>query len=115
MSQTFNDGVVRLYSVSSPEANAAMPTENLTLKHRVRYQARTVGMNRHFAALQAQVEVSHVLRCLRLRDVSTQDVAILDDGAQYRIEQIQYPSNVEMPCMDLTLERLEEKFEVTGV
>jgi len=38
--------------------------------------------------------------------VSTQDVAIPNDGRQYRIVQVQYPEDVQPPVMDLTLEEV---------
>ena len=115
MTQTYNDGVVKLYSVTIPPSDGKRPIETLTLKHALRYHRRTVGMNRHYVALQAQVNISHVLRCQRLTDIATQHVAILPDGEQYRIVQIQYPDDIEPPSMDLTLERLTAKYEVDDV
>lgn len=110
--QQFNDGVVKIYDVTNIAVNGAMPVEKLTLKQTLRYKERTVGLNRYWTALQANVRVSYVLRCQRLRGVSTQDVAIPNDGTQYRIVQIQYPEDINPPVMDLTLEKISQKYEV---
>ena len=65
-----------------------------------------------FTALQANVRVNYVLRCPRLRDISTQDIAIPNDGKQYRIYQIQYPEDIDPPVMDMTLEELEAAYDI---
>jgi hypothetical protein len=68
--QSFNDGVVNIYSVSDTSVDGGMPTETLTLKQTLRYHERTVGLTRFYTAKQANVEVKYVLRCPRLRYVS---------------------------------------------
>jgi hypothetical protein len=69
-------------------------------------------MSRYYAAMQANVQISYVLRCPRLRSVSTQDVAVPNDGAQYAIRQIQYPEDVVPPVMDLTLEAVTSPYAI---
>jgi hypothetical protein len=101
--QTFNDGVVKIYDLTDGV---------LALKHTLHYHERTVGMSRHYTAKQAQVKIAYVLRCPRLRDVSTQDIAVPLDGKQYRIEQIQYPEDIKPSVMDLTLEELTADYKV---
>ena len=111
--QNFNDGVVSIYAVSDTGVDGGMPTETLTLKHTLRYHERTVGLNRFYTAKQANVEVKYVLRCPQLRDISTQDIAIPNDGKQYRIIQVQYPEDIVPPVMDLTLEELLQDYDMT--
>ena len=111
--QLFNDGVVNIFSVGNIAEPGNMPKDGLT--HKVgplHYEERTVGMNRFWTAMQAQVKVERLLRVPRINSVSSQDVAIPIDGEQYKIIQIQYPKDVEPPCMDLSLERLEAKYEI---
>ena len=112
MPQTFNDGVVKIYEVINTAPNGEMPVEGLSLKRTLRYHERTVGLNRFFTALQANVRVNYVLRCPRLRDISTQDIAMPNDGKQYRIFQIQYPEDIDPPVMDMTLEELEAAYDI---
>ena len=108
--QTFNDGLVKIYAVENIAENGAMPVEKLKIKQQLRYHERTVGYGRFWTALQNNVRVKYVLRCQRLREISTQDIAIPNDGKQYRIIQVQYPEDITPPVMDLTLEKLEQEF-----
>lgn len=110
--QTYNDGVVSIYTVSDVSQPGGMPVEALTLKEALRYEERTVGLTRFYAALQNNVNIKYVLRCPRIRSVSTQDVAVPVDGKQYKIVQIQYPQDVEPPSMDLTLEELSPVYDI---
>ena len=113
--QTFNDGILKVYEVTNAARPGGMPVEGLAIKHTLRYKERTVGLNRYWTALQANVRVQYVLRCPRLRNVSAQDVAIPNDGKQYRIVQIQYPEDVDPPVMDLTLEELKQLNDILEV
>ena len=44
--------------------------------------------------------------------VSNQDVAIMEDGQRYRIDSVQHVPDVYPPCMDLTLAKVEQEYEV---
>ncbi len=110
--QTFNSGIVNIYDVTNTAGPGDMPQWAITLKRTLRYKERTVGLQRFWAAHQANVTVNYVLRCPRLRDVSAQDVAIPNDGKQYRIVQIQYPEDVDPPVMDLTLEEIKPVYDI---
>lgn len=110
--QTHNDGIVKIYRVDNVSQPGNKPVEGLILKQTLRYKERTVGLTRTRLALQTGAEISYVLRCPRLRDVSPQDVAIPNDGKQYRITMVQYPEDTNPPVMDLELERLEHDYAV---
>nr|DAQ35643.1 MAG TPA: putative head-tail adaptor [Caudoviricetes sp.] len=111
--QAYNDGVVKIYTVSDGAAPGNMPHDALTLKETLRYKERTVGNQRYYQAMQAGAKVDTVLRCPLRRDVSGQDVAIPNDGKQYKITLVQYPEDAEPPTMDLTLERVTQDYELS--
>jgi SPP1 family predicted phage head-tail adaptor len=113
--QVFNDGIVTIYSVTNSAAAGDNPVEKLTLKESLHYAERTVGLNRHYAASMANVDVKYVLRCPRRRCVSNQDIAIPNDGRQYQIEQVQYPEDIRPPVMDLTLEEITANYDIEDV
>ena len=104
---------MKVYGVTNSAANGSKPVEALKLKHTLRYHERTVGLTRYYEALQANVKVQYVLRCPRLIGVSTQDVAVPNDGKQYRIVQVQYPEDVQPPVMDLTLEEVAATYDIS--
>lgn len=109
--QTFNDGIVKVYSVGDISSPGNMPKDGLTLKNTLRYEERTVGMSRFWGGLQANVNVEQLIRVPRINSISSQDVAIVN-GNQYSIKQVQYINSVEPPSMDLSLERLEADYEI---
>lgn len=111
--QTFNDGLVRVYAAANAAQPGAAPRERLEPRWKLRYEERTVGVTRHYAAMQANERVDMVLR-VPLRPVSALDVAVPNDGQQYRITLVQRPKGVEPPCLDLTLRRLEMDYELDG-
>jgi hypothetical protein len=116
LTQPYNDGVVKFYSVSNIAAPGDMKKDGLTLKLEtpLPYEERTVGMNRYWTAMQAQARIDLVIRAPQIRAVNVHDVVVLCDDEQYDIKQIQYPPDVEPPSMDLSLERLATRYEFGG-
>ena len=111
----FNDGIVEIYAVENAAAPGRKPDDVLIRKGRLRYQRRTVGIKRHYAAMTAGAKVDLLLRVPYRREISTQDVAIPTlDGRQYRITFVQVPEDVTPSVMDLTLERLERDYDLPG-
>lgn len=110
--QSFNDGIVKIYRVVDIALPGDMPKEGLILQLTLRYKERTVGLTRYYAALQNNIKVDFVIRCQQVREVLANDVAILVDENQYRVMQVQYPEDVEPPVMDLTLEKVGEFYDV---
>lgn len=109
--QTFNDGVLEIYLVDNISQEGNMPLEKLTLKiGNLRYENRKVGMSRFWIAQQATAKIDKMVRVPRLK-ITSQDVALID-GDQYRIMQTQDQDDVSPASMDLSLERLEVKFEI---
>lgn len=111
--QPFKDGIVKIYKVDDISEPGNMPKDGLILKNTLRYDERTVGMSRFWVAMQAQAKVEHILRVPRINSISTQDIAVPNDGEQYRIVQIQYIHDVKPPSMDLSLERVDADYALT--
>jgi hypothetical protein len=110
--QSFNGGVVKIYEVTNTASPGGMPVEGLSLKQTLRYKERAVGLTRRNFARQDNVVIKYVLRCPRVRNVSAQDVAIPNDGKQYRIWDVQYPEDIDPPVMDLTLEEMRAEYDI---
>lgn len=110
--QTFNDGIIDIYSVGNIATPGNMPKDGLTAKvSNLRFEEHIVGMSRYWTAKQDQAQISLLVRAQRINSVTTHDVAILN-GQQYGILQVQYLNDIEPPCMDLSLERLEVTYEI---
>lgn len=109
----FHDGLVAVYRVENKAGPGEKPVERLVEKAVLRYNRRTVGIQRHYAALNAGAKVDLLLRTWYRPGVSPQDVAVpTQDGRQYRITLVQVPEGVMPPVMDLTLQRLERDYEM---
>lgn len=117
ISQTYKDGLVKIYSVSNIAAPGDKPVDGLssTPKDTLRYDERTVGINRYYTAMQNKVRIDMLLRCPRRRGVTTNDIAIPNDGQQYEIKQVQYPEDVTPPSMDLSLQKVVSNYVIAGV
>jgi len=111
---SFNDGIVSIYKVTDISLAGDMPVDGLVLQQTLRYKERTVGLNRFYQAMQNNIKVDFVIRCPEVRGLSEKNtdilVAILIDGQQYKVMQIQYIEDAQPPSMDLTLERLGEDY-----
>lgn len=110
----FNDGVVSVYSVENLAQKGETPKETLAAlpKIRLRYHRRTVGVKRHYEALQASDRVDLLLRVPYRPMISTDDIAIpTEDERQYRITLIQRIEGIFPPVMDLTLRRVEHEYD----
>ncbi|MBR2132903.1 MAG: hypothetical protein IJ955_10305 [Oscillospiraceae bacterium] len=108
-----NDGVVRIYgtSNSAPAGKAPVYVLDATSKEMLRYQQRTVGVKRHYEALQARERVDLLIRVLCRPTISVHDIAVPTlDGKQYEITLIQRIEGSVPPVMDLTLRRLEREY-----
>jgi hypothetical protein len=115
LTQTFNDGVLKIYKVGNIAEDGNMLKEGLTLKvGPLNYEERIVGMGRFWDAKQSKVEISRLLRVPRIDSVSTQDVVIPIDGEQYKVLQVQHVKEVEPPSMDLSLERISTDYDIEG-
>ena len=53
-----------------------------------------------------------MIRVPRFSAVSSQDVAVTEDGKQYRVDLVQIVTDVFPASMDLTLSRIDQKYEV---
>lgn len=109
-----NDGIVSIYCVENHGDSGDTPVEALSAvpKEKLRYRQRTVGVKRHYEALQAKERVDLLIRVPFRPGVSAQDVAIPTlDGRQYLITLIQRIEGSTPPVMDLTLRRMEHEYE----
>lgn len=112
VTQAYSDGIVTIYAVTDSAAPGMRPVERLTERVRLRYAERKLGIQRYYAGRQNQVEIERVIRVPRSKLVSTQDVAVTEDGRRYRIDMVQAAIDVYPPSADLTLVRIDQGVEV---
>lgn len=103
VTQCFDDGIITIYSTEDKAQPGYYPQIELSEKVTLRYEERSLGIQRYYAAAQNQIEVERVVRVPRYPGVTNQDVARTEDGTYYRIDLVQSVVDVYPPCMDLTL------------
>lgn len=113
VTQSYNDGVVTICCVTDAAKPGFKPQPSLALKMELRYEERRLGLQRYYEGRQNQVQIERVLRVPQRPGLSSQDVAITEDGEQYRIDLVQTATDVYPPSMDLTLARVDQKYEVS--
>lgn len=108
---TFNDGTAAIYDLVNEAEKGDRPLYKLRLKEKLRFSYNTVGMQRFYEAMQAQVNISLAVLMPMRTTVSTQDVVIIE-GRQYRIIQKQDKYDTRPASMLLTLSDIEEAYDV---
>ena len=104
VSQSYVDGVVTIYSVADTAEAGRLPQETLTIKCRLDYAERKLGIKRYYEAAQNQREVQRVIRVPAPPiEINNQDAAITEDGRAYRIDLVQVLTDVWPKSLDLTL------------
>lgn len=111
ISQAFNDGVVEIYTVTDGAPHGRQPRPVLAPKVKLHFAERAFGVQRNYTARQNNVQVEKVVRCMDHGDVSPQDVAIIQ-GKQYRVDMVSVVPDVYPPCVDITLAKTEQIYEV---
>lgn len=112
ITQQYNSGVVKIYRAEDVSEPGGLPVIGLTLKGTLRYEEMRLGLTRFYTAKQNNVEIERVIRTMRRSEISSQDVAITEDGKQYRIDMVQSVKDVFPASMDLTLAIIEQVYEV---
>ena len=113
ISQSYNSGVVTVYRVTDGARPGFAPAPVLEKKAVLRYEEQRLGLTRLYLSRQNQVRVEKVIRVPRGPEVSSRDVAVTEDGRQYRIDAVQLADRGRPPSLDLTLTKAEQVYDVS--
>lgn len=114
VTQNFCDGVVKIYSVTDGAQPGYQPHPVLALKCTLRYEEQRLGIQRYYSGRQNQVEIERVLRVPRYGGITNQDVAVTEDGRQFRVDMVQNVTDVYPASLDITLAKIEQEIEVSA-
>lgn len=112
VTQAFNSGLVKIYTVENVAAPGYKPVEKLVYKLTLRYEEQRLGITRFYSGQQNQSQIERVIRVPRAGGVNNQNVAITEDGHKYRIDLVQAVMEIYPPSLDLTLARLDQDYEM---
>ena len=115
VSQTFSNGYVDIYKTTNGAQAGYKAVEKLMPNPlHLRYDEQRTGVTRFYEAKQANVQIDRLIRCPRIPGIDSQDVAVTEDGLQYRIEQIQTVDNIWPACVDISLSKIVQRLEVAA-
>lgn len=110
------EGILNICTLTNTAEAGYMPVDKLVTVETAYYRKRTVGYNRMYAAMGANKNIDLLVRCFNISvpDYSRELYVYFpdDDSVQYRVSMIQ--EIVDEGAIDLTLERLEDLYEVTA-
>lgn len=101
-----------MYSADDVADPGRSPKTKLTEKIYLPYDELKLGIQRFYSGKQNQLQIERVVRCPAAGGICSQDVAITEDGQQYRIDLVQTVQDVYPPSVDLTLSKVKQKYEV---
>lgn len=106
-----DEGLLKFYNLQNTAQKGAMPKEQLvSLDVSAFYANRTIGVQRLYAAKGANVKIDKLVRVYNCMVPEAAKYVILEDGRQYLISSA--VQIVDEDAIDLTLERLENYYEV---
>lgn len=111
ISQSYNSGILTVYRVTDGAKPGFAPVPELRQITMLRYEELRLGLNRYYSAAQNQVKIEKVVRVPKGPDISSQDIAVTEDGRQYRIDLVQLADGVWPPSLDLTLAKVEQVYQ----
>lgn len=103
ISQTYNDGIVKLYCVQDTAETGRMPVRHETRVVQLDYENRSVGSSQFYQAAQAQIKIEKVIRVQRRSGIDTKMTAELEDGTKYDVARVQLITDCRPASLDLTL------------
>lgn len=109
---TFDDGILTVCELTNIAANGQKPVYRLSVRESFYFGFDVVGFNRYYTALNAKVQIAHVVNIPGWNVINPNDVIVLEDETQFRLSQVQ-------PMLDdnglritkLSLERITESYE----
>ncbi|MDO4553703.1 MAG: hypothetical protein Q4B70_00990 [Lachnospiraceae bacterium] len=93
--ETFNDGICYFHEIDD-DGNAG------TVKEKIRFQERTVGIKRYYEAMTAKVQIDRLIR-IPYQGWLTSEYLANVEGQLYEIKQVQYIPDSLPKCNDISL------------
>lgn len=104
---TFDDGILKIYRTENIAKPGDMPKDELVLKSEHYFGFDVLGYNRYYTALRAHQNISAVVNIPDYHDISSLDVAELEDGTRFHIRLVQSMKDENgLNITKLTLERV---------
>lgn len=108
ITQSYNDGIVKIFRQSDIALPGYQPKIELSKIAELRFAEQRLGIQRYYAGRQNQLHIERVIRVPECVEITSQDVAVTQDGKRYRVDLVQSVQGVYPRSVDLTLVRYEQ-------
>lgn len=109
---TFDDGIVTIYDVQNGAKPGDLPINVLVNPIQFHFAEQTLGVTRYYEAIKANQLIERVIT-IYPGNVTTNQVAIFEDGSQYSIRMIQRENDdFGIKILRLSLERNGQNYEI---
>ncbi len=108
---TFDDGILRVCEITNVAENGDLPREGLQETASFYFGYDVLGINRYYTALNAKVNLSHVVNIPGWNEFDPRSIVVMEDGRQYRISMAQPMTDENgLRITKLSLERITNEF-----
>lgn len=110
---TFDDGILKIYSVENMAEPGKKPVYRLVEKSKHYFGYQTVGVTRYYEAKKADSIIEAAVRIPDWNNILATDICILENNVQYRLSMVQ-PTTDEnnLRITILSLERNGEEYAI---
>lgn len=106
-----DEGILKFYNLKNTSSPGGIPKEQLVyLEVDAYYANKTIGFQRLYAARGNNYRLDKLVRCYNTILPEEAKYVILEDGRQYRIEDINVIADED--AIDLSLERIANYYDV---
>ena len=109
---TFDDGIMKFYSVENIAAAGNKPKTVLKYKTTEKYTVTELGVTRFYYALQNNQQIDSVICTYQNRNIRVNDIAVDEFKNQFLIRMIQESNEDGLKFLKISLERLAQNYEV---
>lgn len=109
---TFDDGILTICETVQVAGNGLKPRLKLSERESFYFGYDVLGINRYYTALRANVQIDAVVNIPGWHEIDSRDIAVLEDGKQYRLSLIQPQLDEDgLRITKLSLSRITENYE----
>lgn len=111
---TFDDGIIKVYSVSNGSEPGEVPAKVLATPVLFYFHEESLGVTRYFEALKAGQLIEKVISIPWPAEISVNQIVVFEDGSQFKIRMVQYEKDDDgLKIIKLSLERNGEEYEIS--
>ena len=108
---TFDDGIVKIYSVENNASKGNKPSVMTTYKSSFHFGYDDVGIQRYYSAMSNNQLIECVINIDYDRTIKPYDLVVFEDESVFVIDMVQHPTDEDgLRYTRLSLERAKDEY-----